>query len=45
LLHDSLVSCNNVATIEQGLISKVIGSLPAAVMAKVDDCLKVALGL
>ena len=29
LLHDSLVSCNNVATIEQALVVKVIGTLPA----------------
>src|SRR5437660_1217723 len=32
LLHDSLVSCNNLATIEQKLIAKVIGSLPASLM-------------
>lgn len=45
LLHDSLVSCNNIATIEQSLVAKVIGSLPPDVMAKVDVCLKAALGL
>jgi mRNA interferase MazF len=45
LLHDSLVSCNNLATIEQRLIDKVIGSLPAALMQKVNDCLKAALEL
>lgn len=45
LLHDSLVSCNNLATIEQSLIVKVIGSLPAANMRQVDDCLKAALEL
>jgi mRNA-degrading endonuclease toxin of MazEF toxin-antitoxin module len=45
LLHDSLVSCNNLATIEQSLIEKVIGSLPPELMAKVDECLKTALGL
>jgi mRNA interferase MazF len=43
LLHDSLISCNNLATIEQSLIVKVIGSLPPAVMHKVDDCLRAAL--
>src|SRR5438876_9277037 len=32
LLHDSMVSCNNLATIEQTLIAKVIGNLPAALM-------------
>ncbi len=43
LLHDSLVSCNNLATIEQRLIQKVIGSLPAGTMQKVNECLKAAL--
>jgi mRNA interferase MazF len=45
LLHDSLVSCNNLATIEQGLVAKTIGSLPVSVVTQVDACLKVALGL
>jgi len=45
LLHDSLISCNNLATIEQNLIAKVIGSLPPETMAKVDTCLRAALGL
>ncbi|WP_088258385.1 type II toxin-antitoxin system PemK/MazF family toxin [Fimbriiglobus ruber] len=43
LLHDSLVSCNNLATIEQALIDRAIGSLPATTMTKVDECLKVSL--
>jgi mRNA interferase MazF len=43
LLHDSLISCNNLATIEQTLIVKVIGSLPTATMQNVDNCLRVAL--
>jgi mRNA-degrading endonuclease toxin of MazEF toxin-antitoxin module len=43
LLHDSLISCNNLATIEQPLIAKVIGSLTDALMRQVDDCLKAAL--
>jgi mRNA interferase MazF len=45
LLHDSVVSCNNLATIEQQLIVKVIGSLPAALMQQVNDRLKAALEL
>ena len=45
LLHDSLVSCNNLATIEQSLIDRVIGSLSAPLMQKVNDCLKAALEL
>ena len=43
LLHDSLVSCNNLDTIEQNLVDRVIGSLPSAAMQKINDCLKAAL--
>src|SRR5262245_48086171 len=45
LLHDSLVSCNNLATIEQSLIDRKIGELAVATMQKVDVCLKASLGL
>ncbi len=45
LLHDSLVSCNNLATIEQALIQRVIGSLPPATMLQVDACLRAALSI
>jgi mRNA interferase MazF len=45
LLHDSVVTCNNLATIEQVRIDKIIGSLPAALIQKVNDCLKAALEL
>jgi mRNA interferase MazF len=43
LLHDSVVSCNNVATIEQALVARVIGSLSDALMRQVNDALKAAL--
>jgi mRNA interferase MazF len=45
LLHDSLISCNNLATIEQSLINKVIGSLPSAAIQKINDCLKAGLDI
>jgi len=45
LLHDSLVSCNNLVTVELTRIHKVIGRLPATTMQRIDDCLKAALGL
>jgi mRNA interferase MazF len=45
LLHDSLVSCINLATIHEDRINKVIGSLPSAAMRKINDCLKAALDL
>jgi mRNA interferase MazF len=40
LLHDSLVSCNNLATIEQSLIDQVIGSLSPALVLELNACLK-----
>ncbi len=45
LLHDSLISCNNLVTVELTRIHKVIGRLPATTMQKIDDCLKAVLGL
>lgn len=45
LLHDSVVSCNNLSTITENRIQKVIGRLDPATMLKVDVCLKTALDL
>jgi mRNA interferase MazF len=45
LLQDSLVVCGNLATIEIDLVERVIGQLSSEEMAKVEDCLKQALGL
>jgi mRNA interferase MazF len=45
LPSDSVISCVNLATIHEARIDRTIGSLPASVMAQVDQCLKVALGL
>jgi mRNA interferase MazF len=45
LLHDSVVSCNNLVTIHESKIDKVIGHLSDALMQKIDDCLKAALEL
>jgi mRNA interferase MazF len=45
LLGDSVVSCVNLVTIHEGRIERTIGSLPPSVMTRIDDCLKVALGL
>jgi mRNA interferase MazF len=45
LLHDSVVSCINIATIQEHLIQKVIGRLSPTLMAQVDLCLKAALDL
>lgn len=45
LLLDSVVTCENLATIETALIVRRIGSLPQIAMQAVNDCLKSALGL
>lgn len=45
LLADSVVSCVNLATIHEGRIDRVIGSLPPSLMARVDACLRAALQL
>jgi mRNA interferase MazF len=45
LLRDSVVSCENLATIEQSLVLRTIGSLPAETMNEVNECLKASLGL
>ena len=45
LLHTSAVKCEHLATLDQQLILRVIGSLPSATMAEADACLKAALGL
>lgn len=39
----SLVSCNNLYTLEQDCIQKRLGHLSDALMKKLDDCLKAAL--
>ena len=45
LLHDSAVSCTNLATVHEDRIDRVIGHLSATVMHRIDVCLKTALGL
>ena len=45
LLHDSVISCNNVATVREDRIDRVIGRVPDVLLPRLDTCLKVALGL
>lgn len=45
LLMPSVVSCENLLTIDQRLIQRVIGTLPAGTMRQVDSALKAALGV
>ena len=44
-LQNSLVSCVNLATIDESLVAKTIGQLPASLMQRVNAGLKVALAL
>jgi mRNA interferase MazF len=45
LARASAVKYNNLYTVDQRDILATIGSLPAGIMARVDHCLKAALGL
>jgi mRNA interferase MazF len=45
LNQTSAVTCTNLFTVSQVKILRIIGSLPAPVMAQIDACLKVTLGL
>jgi mRNA-degrading endonuclease toxin of MazEF toxin-antitoxin module len=45
LTQNSVIGCLFLATIAQSRISWPISKLPAAIMQKVDSCLKTALGL
>lgn len=44
LLHDSIVSCLNLATLHEDRLDQVIGHLSDSLMANVNDCLRAALG-
>jgi mRNA interferase MazF len=43
LLRNSTIKCEHIDTVDQADIVKKIGVLPAALLAKLDDCLKAAL--
>ena len=45
LLHNSVVTCENVLTMAQSLVHRKLGQLPPATMRQVDACLKSSLGL
>ena len=45
LLFDSALKCENLFSVEQRAIQRVIGRLPADVLRRVDGCLRAALGL
>jgi hypothetical protein len=41
----SLASCYNLSTVEQNRVEQVIGQLSNVLIQRLNDCLKVALGL
>lgn len=45
LLRPSVITCENLATIEQSLVLRVIGSLPPVLVQAVNACLKASLDL
>lgn len=45
LLHDSVISCNNLATVHYARIDRVIGHLSDTTIQQLDACLKSALAL
>jgi len=45
LLHDSVISCNNLATVRGDRIDRIIGHLSDAMTVRLDACLRTALGL
>lgn len=45
LLHDSLVSCVLLATIDADRVDRTIGKLSVGLLQKLDACVKAALGL
>lgn len=45
LAHDSVVTCENLATLEKSLVRRKLGALPAEAMKEIDLCLKASLGI
>jgi mRNA-degrading endonuclease toxin of MazEF toxin-antitoxin module len=45
LIHNSVVSCLLLATVDADAVAQVLGTLSPTMKQKLDDCLKTALGL
>ena len=45
LLKDSVITCENLATVDMGLVLRKVGTFPAATMQQLDGCLKASLAL
>ena len=45
LAHDSVVTCENLATLDKSLVRRKLGTLTDEVMKQIDVCLKDSLGI
>jgi mRNA interferase MazF len=45
LLHTSVVNCNTLTTVRQDEVLRRLGSLPAPLMLRIDQCLKATLAI
>ena len=45
LAHDSVVTCENLATLDKSLVRRKLGTLRDEAMKQIDSCLKVSLGI
>ena len=45
LAHDSVVTCENLATLDKSLVRRKLGTLTDKAMKQIDLCLKVSLGI
>ena len=45
LAHDSVVTCENIATLDKSLVRRKLGTLTDEAMKQIDLCLKVSLGI
>ncbi len=45
LIHDSVLSCLLLATVDADKVAQVLGSLSAPLKQKLNDCLKAGLGI
>ena len=45
LFSNSAVRCNRLHSVSQAEVQRVIGKLPAALLNRIDECLKSALGI
>jgi mRNA interferase MazF len=45
LVKDSVVTCENLATVTQDRVTRTIGTLPDSSMGEINDCLRASLGI